>query len=76
MLGGCCSGGMPGLGPCIAPEPGRAITGAPGEPSWLSVLAGCEGMHWSGIESSLELSGGFSLPVAKEGKIISDFDYL
>lgn len=69
MPGGGCSGGIPGLGPCMTPRPGRVITGAVGDPSWLSVHAGCEGVLLHALESSVESSGGFSLPAAKEHKI-------
>lgn len=69
MPGGGCSGGIPGLGPCMTPGPGRVITPATGEPSRLSVHTGSEGMFLSALESSVESSGRFSLPaVKKRGK--------
>lgn len=69
MLGGGCRGGIPGLGLCTTPRPGRVIAGATGDPRWLSVHAGCEGVLLSALDSSVESSRGFSLPAAKEHKI-------
>lgn len=66
MPGGGCSGGIPGLGPCMTPGPGRVITPATGEPSW-SVHIGSEG-SLSALESSVESSGRFSLPAVKKKK--------
>ena len=39
MPGGGCMGGIPGLGPGKPAGPGGLMTGAPGDPSWLSVPA-------------------------------------
>lgn len=65
MPGGGCRGGIPGLGPCMTAGPGRVITGAPGEPSWLS-LPVSEGVPFSLLESMLESSGRFTLPGEKD----------
>lgn len=70
-------GGIPGLGPgmdpggmapggtgpgsCMAPGPGRFMTGAAGDPSWLSVLVSV-GAELSASESFIDFSGGFTLP--------------
>lgn len=64
--GGCCRGGMPGLGPCMTPGPG-SIPGAVGDPSWLSVHAS-EGVPLSAAESFVS-SRGCKLPAAKEHMI-------
>lgn len=61
MTGGGCRGGMPGLGPCMIPGPGRVITGPTGDPSWLPV-PGSVGGPLSPLESLLDSSGGFALP--------------
>lgn len=65
MPGGGCRGGIPGLGPCMTPGPGRVITG---DPSWLSVHRS-EGVPLSPFESLVDSSGGFILPTAKDDKI-------
>lgn len=61
MPGGGCRGGIPSLGPCMTPGPGMVITGAPGDPRWLS-LPGSEGVPWSPLESLGDSSGCFTLP--------------
>jgi len=61
---GMPGGGIPSLGPCMTPVPGRAIPGAVGDPSWLSVPIS-EGVPVSPLESLVESSGGFTLPAAK-----------
>lgn len=66
MPGGGCRGGIPGLGPCMTPGPGRFITGGAGDPSWLLVPAS-DGVPLSPLES-LESSKGVTLPAAKEYK--------
>lgn len=68
MPGGGCRGGIPGLGPCMTPGPGMVITGAPGDPRWLS-LPRSEGVPLSPLESLGDSSGCFTLPAAKEEKI-------
>lgn len=63
MPGGACKGGIPGLGPCIIAGFGRVITGATGDPSWEALPPSEEG-PWSPVESSVDSSGGFTLPAA------------
>lgn len=60
-------GGIPSLGPCMTPVPGRAIPGAVGDPSWLSVPIS-EGVPVSPLESLVESSGGFTLPAGANFK--------
>lgn len=62
MPGGGCRGGIPGLGPCKT-WPGRAITGAVGEPSCLSLPAS----ESASLLESLMSSGGLT-PAVTRGK--------
>lgn len=57
MPRGGCRGGIPGLGPCKT-WPGRVITGAVGEPSWLSLPAS----ESVSLLESLMSSGGLTPP--------------
>lgn len=63
MPGGCCIGGIPGLGPCMTAGPGIPITCPPGDPICLSVAAS-EDVPLSAFLSLLDSSVGFSAPVA------------
>lgn len=68
MPGGGCRGGMPGLCPCMIAGLGRVITGDVGCPSWLAVMTSTEAPFFP-LGSSVDISGDFILPVAKEFKI-------